>query len=606
MVLRPVPYLRKAIDEEHRWQTAAFLFCFAFGVAMIANTFGTADGMWFWYADLLRNGELLYSHLHVALQPLFVLETAWFMGLLGKSWLASKVPAVLHLAGYLLAIFWIAHYLPLADKRKAILILVAFVASVSDVAFRFDDYSVMAELFVLLCIALLLKLHKGVRPGREQVLIGLLGVCTGLCVVTRVTNGAALFLAVGIAIFAVVPERRWVSLALFGAAAALTAVLIVFLTGDSLRDYWTYTVTKAAGAKGGTGSVLLNPVLMPKETWLLVIQALRGLVVLYLLICLVWAFVLRPATIRRSKRPWVNILLGAVLVLVPLAHYFHRGLLNQIFIIAVGTLAVFCLYACGLVVLFRLFWREVMGRRLASWSPLETLLLIAWGQLAALAMSTGGRFGEVYAPLAMLFLLLPIASPIELRERGRSFLLAGALALSVSACIHRVREPYRWLGVHALPMFKGRQWYRHPVYGPMYIESGILEFIQPVCANVTSTGGAPQLLSLPYSFANYFCDVPPWRGYVQTWFDTSSRETIVGLSQQLQTAPPKWIFYQRQLDALTANEETFNGGRPLPHRDLDRIIQEKLMQGSWKAAYRSSYGTTDSLRQEWLLMATAP
>src|ERR1700724_2312118 len=79
MVLRPVSYLKKAMDDEHRWQAAAFVFCFLFGLAMIANTFGTADGMWFWYADLLRNGELLYSHPHLALQPLFVLATALFM-----------------------------------------------------------------------------------------------------------------------------------------------------------------------------------------------------------------------------------------------------------------------------------------------------------------------------------------------------------------------------------------------------------------------------------------------------------------------------------------------------------------------------------------------
>jgi hypothetical protein len=140
----------------------------------------------------------------------------------------------------------------------------------------------------------------------------------------------------------------------------------------------------------------------------------------------------------------------------------------------------------------------------------------------------------------------------------------------------------------------------------MYVETGMLEFIQPVCADIGEVGGAPQLLSLPYSFANYFCDVPPWSGYVQTWFDTSTRETIVGLSEQLQTAPPKWIFYQRQLDALAIHEQVFNGGRPLPQRDLDRTIEEKLVQGSWKTVYRSQYGTTDSLKQEWLLISTAP
>lgn len=75
---------------------------------MIANSQAVAEGTWFWYAVIFRHGERLYSHLQLALQPLFVIETAGFMALLGKGWLASKVPALLHLDRPLPAHAWLA------------------------------------------------------------------------------------------------------------------------------------------------------------------------------------------------------------------------------------------------------------------------------------------------------------------------------------------------------------------------------------------------------------------------------------------------------------------------------------------------------------------
>jgi hypothetical protein len=107
----------------------------------------------------------------------------------------------------------------------------------------------------------------------------------------------------------------------------------------------------------------------------------------------------------------------------------------------------------------------------------------------------------------------------------------------------------------------------------------------PVCERVRA---GKTLLSLPISFANYYCGVPVWHGYVQTFFDTSTRSRIEQLERDLEQAPPDFIFYQRQLELLSLHEKIFAGGRRLPHRDLDELIVRKVRGGEWTIAYRSA------------------
>jgi hypothetical protein len=153
-------------------------------------------------------------------------------------------------------------------------------------------------------------------------------------------------------------------------------------------------------------------------------------------------------------------------------------------------------------------------------------------------------------------------------------------------------------------MFVGRQWYRHPVYGPMIIETTQLEVFTQICGRLRSDSG--ELLSLPLTYANYFCSIAPWHGYVQTFFDTSTKETIFRLMQELAKAPPRWVLYQRQLDILSMHEDVYDHGQPLPHRYLDQMIEQKLNSGRWEKAYISNYEDSPGWRNEWILIRTKP
>ena len=68
--------LRALMNRDTVYQNLMFLFCVLFGLAMIANVQPAGDGVWFWYSWFFLGGKHLYADMHLALQPLFVLETA--------------------------------------------------------------------------------------------------------------------------------------------------------------------------------------------------------------------------------------------------------------------------------------------------------------------------------------------------------------------------------------------------------------------------------------------------------------------------------------------------------------------------------------------------
>jgi hypothetical protein len=214
----------------------------------------------------------------------------------------------------------------------------------------------------------------------------------------------------------------------------------------------------------------------------------------------------------------------------------------------------------------------------------ELLLLIPMGQMLSIAMSAGHWYPNPFPPVAEFLLVLPIAFGEQLRRLPLKTIFLGMMApFLITAAREKMRVPFDWWNYNVDSLKYPRVWFTHPVYGPMLLEKSHLDFILPVCRTIPSgAGGKPELLSLPFTYANYFCAIPPWHGYAQTFFDTSSKQTIETLIAEIEQAPPQWIFYQRQLDVLRQHELALNAGRPLPHRALDTLIESRVASGQWK------------------------
>ena len=598
--------LRKAFNHQNRPQSLTFLLCLLFGLALIADTQTAGDGGWFWYATFFLGGQHLYSAMRLALQPLFVLETASFLALFGKGWLISKLPAVLHLLAYCIGLLLLARSSTLSGWQKSIILACAFFASIDFVAYRFDDYHVLADCFEVYSLVLLLKLDQPAQPRRRAIAAAALGILSGLSIMTRLNDGAALFVGVAIAILFLTPSRRLISLVLFAAFAVLTVLLAVHLTGDSFHDWASCSIFQAAGSKGGAGNILAYPLQVPRNALHFLANPYAILLVAWFIGApLVWVFLIRPFLRSASPASLFKLGAGAALVLLPIPWLGHN-LVDAVPTVVFPALGALLAYALALAIILR-FLLHRFAQAKHSWNPREILLLIPLGQLVSGSMSSGGSPIGLNGPLAMLILLLPVASPVRLRrEPARAFVFALLALLAVDCAACKYRSPFLWHSYKVATLFTGRQWFHHPDYGPMIIERDTLAFIQPICDAVQADAAQQGLLSLPYPYPNYFCAVPPWHGYIQTFYDTSSRQTIQTLIAELQTAPPKWIVYQRQPYNLALHEQIFNHGQPLPHRVLDQLIEQKIASGEWQPIDTSTYGSNGPFTDQWLLLRTRP
>jgi hypothetical protein len=560
------------------------------GLAMIANNQLAGEATWFWYARLFHSGSRLYADLHLALQPLYVLEMDVWMNLFGIKCLVTEIPAVIHLL-----VFCLGLYLPLRqsdwpDWQKAIVIAGAFVFWVAGPSYRFDDYHVTTESFILYSLLLLLPMAKTDVLQRQVALALALGVLCGFAATSRLNDGAALLAATSICLLVLARKRRLTVTGLFVLVAVLTLLAVVRCTGDTFSDYVANTLTRAVGSKGGAGTILTNPF----HFFVRAERLRHGVKWLFRAIVAIAA---AGALMQRYWKKSVFAIVAAQMVLVPVAFAFSSHLDQQkvlsfsdngaLFWGGLNDLAVCVIVVatCVLsaIVLVRLgIWTFSSGQR--TWDAREILILFPLTEITSVSASAAGEPHSGYnSSLALLLLLVPLLQPYRKQVAwANATFLTVLISIAVTGTILKVQTPYFWDNFRGQPMFTDRQWYRHPVYGPMYVQSDWLQLNTSICADMGGIGSQPELLSLPFSYPNYFCDSRPWHGYVQTFIDITQRSTMEKLLVDLQTAPPQWIVYQRQMWSLNVLEQLFSHGRPSPQRALDQLIVQRVSTGQWK------------------------
>ena len=590
------------MSKSSLWRNLAALFCLLFGIALLLNTHPLADGSWFWDAVALRNGTRLYADMHLVLQPLFPLQTKWNMMIFGNGWLVTKIPAVLEMVAFLLGLRWISGYLPVREWQKALLLTCAFVLGTLFVAYRFDDYHVVADCMSVYSIILLLTR----KPGHESTfnVLGrpiLLGSLAGLAITTRVNDGLALLFTVAFIIWVSFPRKQLMFLSLLIGSATVTVLLVVSLTGDTFYDYATNSIFNAAGSKGGLSSVLKAPLLFPLKTGhqLLTNSAFLTSLFAVFFLTLCTHFLTSHHLSENKRASFARIGFG-LLPLLLLTWFMFRLVWTGVPAVALSGVWMLVALALSALVVFRALQVTFGYRTRSTWSAAELLILIPVGQLLSTSMSSGGAFQGLYTPVGLFLIVLPISLPVIVQETwSRTALLVCLCVMIVSTLCFKVQVPYSWHSYVEPPMFTSRQWIHHPLYGPMFLETRPLQFVEAVCSAIKSDGAPPELLSLPYPYANYFCGVPPWKGYIQTFFDTVRASTISQLSDQLSGAPPRWILYQRQLGVIELHERIYHAGQPIPHRNLDTQIMAKLASGQWHSILEWNSESDPNKWNEW-------
>ncbi len=576
----------------------------------------TGDGSWFWYARAFGGGQHLYADLHLPMQPLYTIELATLMRIFGGSWLAQQTVGVVNLCIFILSIALVNRHNRWPDWQKAVVYAAAFWATMDFISMRFDDYHVLSASCELLCADGLLRLKPEEPFRRNLPRLVKLGLLCGVCLLNRLNDGALLTAAVVVIAAAWLRGRRerLLAAALVPLVAALVMTGAVVALGETLSTWFYYTVRAAAAIKGGTGSMYLYPLRLPAGTvrelfargWRFTTLTMYTLLAAAAATWLARRQEASAAEAPKEKtdavsREWLAYSAVLVVVSLPFAKNIIHG--NEARVIV--AFAVLGMYGIVFWIGRSAFHHLQRASGGASSAPM-LLLLLPIGQLVSISLSAARWYPNTNPPAAVFLLLVPIALPGTLFKRAyRPAYMVLLSLLIVSGAIDKIRDPFDWFYYRSLSVNAPRTWYMHPVYGRMLMEKDQLTLMEPVChainANADAAERPKELLSLPFSYANYFCHVQPWHGYMQTFYDTSSRATITGLEAELRKAPPEWIVYQRQLQILHENELAFNRGLPLPHRELDRLIQEQVQQGTWTATQLVS---PEYDKSTWLLVHT--
>lgn len=576
------------------WLAIAAAGCFVFGLCLILNEAVRSDGTWPLYGAVLLHGVKLYSGLHLPLQPLYILLTAAWMRFFGPSWIAQFPFAALQLALLLAGYVLLVRRHPWPAHGKAIVLAGIFFTGIGFKFYLFDDFRVLPDALYVFSAALLAA-RLIMQAWRRAAILGLLA---GLAFATRPNDGLLLLIADALAMLALLESRRAPALAALVAAFAITVVGVVLATGDSLAAWKVNTLVASAAIKGGTGQLALSPLLLAWRAASFAVQpmALTLLALVAAMLAAPWTLgrlAERDPLLRAPPVRWTLILL--VGAMEAYAIFIGDRANANFFVTLLGPYLMLALIGCGLLALLRVV-------RLAPGAPRgAALMLLPAAALASGSMSSGGHFEGVYNPLALFLAVTPIAFP-ETMQRGRLRygLIGGCAILAAGGAWGKVLEPATWEYYQAAPMFQDRAWISQPVLGQLYVENRDAALFGRVCAAIGGFAAKTTLLSVPYPHANYYCGVPAWKDYVQTWFDTAGAVIIQRLIADIDAAPPDWILYERQPKYLRMHEVYYFHGAPLPQRDLDNLIMRRIGEGQWRVVLAQE----DQPGDLWLLIRT--
>lgn len=577
----------------------ASLFCLAFGGLLILNVQMASDGWWYWYAKLWRSGHSLYGELHYNMQPLFVLENALFQAVFGESWLASKVLAVLHLALFVAGFHLIVDGVPdFSRNEKALLMFATFVVAIHFELYRFDDYHVLGNILQLFSLVLLMRhIRRTPADGSPWALPATLGLLGGLATLTRLNDGIMLLFCTGfILLVGTARERRPAVAATFLATAALAAATILAINGEPPTDYLRQSVFEAAAIKGGIWDLLIRPFALVLDAANVVTGIFNWRIVV-IATGFAWSLHAVLARHTRGDEPlhWMRAVEVGVLMatLALLITPIDEGRIFHVF----GGIAVMLVLARAIqlfdVALSRRGRAVPAGEHLAPF-----LILIPFGYFVSGSLSSGGTYRSLTVPVAMSLPVLLMS--IRLPPRARFMVLAVIALVGTSTLLLKASNPASWHGFRSPPLFMERTTVQHPIHGPMVIEEKLADLARDVCAEVGKEGSS--LLSLPFPYFNWYCGIAPWRNYVQTFFDTSSRHTIDSLIADLTKHPPDFVMFQEQELNLHNHETMYSNGKPLPHRGLHAYIKQQIVSGAWTVRLERKYG----INYTWYLIATKP
>ena len=567
----------KIIFANGRW---AILFCLFYAACLLAFITGPGDGGWILYSHAILKGTRLYTDLHVNQQPLFPLFSTAIVLVAGDVIVTQKLAYFLVPAIYISLIYLIVCYVTKDGLKKGGLLIGIFFIAITFEAYRFDDYHPFAGVLILASLFLSIKLlHVEISLNRYVVFQSII---IALLLNTRLNDGV--FLAAAVLCFGILTVGFGKKIILGLASSLLCFAMILtislFILNDTYESWYVNSILIAAQVKGGD-ALLLYPFLMLKNASFFLIEGIFSFKrVVFILLALSVFYI----SLSRTSGSLKYVFLGVSFLGIAYATfkiYPHYALTLAA---ALGVIIAFI----GMLIVLSIKILSSFNKSI-SYSRASPLIIYPFFLFIGGSLSSAGSFGDHFFPLAILILVLALIltnnfTKTPFRRFCKYFSFFTFALLACEAIALRTLEPYSWHSYQVPPFYEKRILINNSPHGPHLLSKDLAGLILPVCAEVQKS---TELLSIPFSFANYYCKKEPWRGYIQTFFDTSSANQVLQLIQDINSNPPAYIFYQRQLENIAVHERLFNGGKPLPHRELDELIMNNIESKKWRIIYVS-------------------
>jgi len=570
------------------------LLCFLFGCLLLFTVVAAGDGTWFFYAQSFLKGQRLYSDLHLVQQPVFILVNALGISIFGSSFYGQKVIFLIVLGFYVTFIYLLVAKSKQSQLFKAILFLFVFFISIHFEAYRFDDYHVFTNTLVLMNLYFLINYIENDNGNSKEIYIYLSGVVLALCILTRVTDGFMLIISTYLLYL-----YRWKPTLLRDFFINFSSMILVLcaifiMINEDVSTWLSSTIIDAAGSKGGS-SLFFAPINLIKNSFEYLYYPSKWKVYLVILTNIFVSLVFSRKFLNGSL---IVKLVGLIFVVILNLVLFFVSLSKGLDIIVLLTaLSVVVLFSfCTLRMIQYAFYKRFSS--VAYNIPYKELILIVPVLLfISGSLSSGGYHFGLYFPFALL--ILCFLNIVNLKEHVTFSISVFLFFVAMLGLAYKTLNPYSWHSYRTPPLISdNRMFVESKSLGQLLIGSEVYKFIAPVCKFTEARDAS--LLSIPFPFANYFCGVDVWQGYVQTFFDTTPSSKVNLLISELSQKPPNFIFYQQQLDNLRNHEVVFNHGKPLPQRELDSFILNKIKRNQWKVVYTSDFGSGNS----WMLIDT--
>lgn len=561
----------------------AVLITFIFGFILLIFVMGPGDGGWILLGDQLLNDKKIYSELGLNQQPIFPIYSSFIFFLSGKNIVINKL---LYLPIVIFFVYVINRLSSVNNKNilfRNIFILAIFFCSITFEAFRFEDYHALTYCLVLLSIFFTLNYFIGLEKF-DSFILKQAFICA-LTFFTRINEGISLYISFIIVFVLCLNQFSIKVLLKVLLIFVLTFILILFLQlfylDENPSDWLLNTILHASSAKGGSNQLLKSPLNLFLNSYKFIYNSF-SLTIFFTVIT--WYI------LNKYLTNFYLSIISSILFILLLLYLFSVNIIISLTSFSVILSLLFFLYGFFSKFLLNKNWEFILF--------IYPLSLFILGSL-----SSAGTFVGLFFPLSVFLIIFDYVffkniSTIEISKKTFYYSFYSLLVIIfLNSMIIRVNNPYSWHSYYSPSNPFSYSLTRDKSFGYFAAPKELMSLIDPVCDIVSKEDS---LFSTPYSYANYYCDISPWNGYVQSFFDTSTQVLISDIIRKLSKSPPNFIFFQRQELNLLAHENTFNGGRPLPHRALDEYIMQRVSNGDWTIVYSSNAYPPS----EWLLINT--